>query len=203
MALRVVGAGLPRTGTFSLSRALPRLLGGSCYHMADLQLRPDHVDRWRAALAGEATDWDDLLAGYTAAVDWPAAACWRELTDAYPDAVVLLSERPAPAWWRSVDATVLEVVRRAPAEPEPWIALTRSLFERFCADPYSPGAAQAACAAHSAAVREAVVPDRLVTWVPGDGWEPLCAALGAPVPDEPFPHANTAESFRARNRLDR
>ena len=34
-------------------------------------------------------------------------------------------------------------------------------------------------------------------WQPGDGWAPLCNALGEPVPDEPFPHTNTAEEFQA------
>lgn len=33
----------------------------------------------------------------------------------------------------------------------------------------------------------------------GDGWEPLCAFLGVPVPDVPFPHANRAERREARH----
>ena len=38
--------------------------------------------------------------------------------------------------------------------------------------------------------------ERLVEWRPGDGWAPLCAALGVPVPDEPFPHVNSAAEFQ-------
>jgi hypothetical protein len=30
----------------------------------------------------------------------------------------------------------------------------------------------------------------------GDGWEELCAFLGHPIPDEPFPHANRASLSR-------
>ena len=29
-----------------------------------------------------------------------------------------------------------------------------------------------------------------------DGWEPLCAHLGVPVPSEPFPHVNDREEFQ-------
>jgi hypothetical protein len=58
-------------------------------------------------------------------------------------------------------------------------------------------AAVAAYEAHSAAVRSAVPPDRLVEWLPADGWGPLCAALGVPIPAEPFPRTNSTEEFRA------
>jgi hypothetical protein len=40
MALRVIGAGLARTGTTSLKLALERLLGGPCYHISDLFTHP-------------------------------------------------------------------------------------------------------------------------------------------------------------------
>ena len=39
-------------------------------------------------------------------------------------------------------------------------------------------------------------------WHPGDGWGPLCAALGVEIPDEPFPHVNSTEEFRAMAGLD-
>jgi hypothetical protein len=28
-----------------------------------------------------------------------------------------------------------------------------------------------------------------------EGWAPLCAALGVPIPDEPFPRINTREQW--------
>jgi Sulfotransferase domain len=33
-----------------------------------------------------------------------------------------------------------------------------------------------------------------------EGWAPLCAFLGVPVPDAPFPRENTSESFHERVR---
>jgi len=49
---------------------------------------------------------------------------------------------------------------------------------------------------HNDEVRREVPTDRLVEWQPGEGWAPLAAALGVPVPDEPFPHTNSTEEFR-------
>jgi hypothetical protein len=36
---------------------------------------------------------------------------------------------------------------------------------------------------------------RLLVWNVKEGWEPLCEALGLPMPDIPFPHANKAADF--------
>src|SRR5205823_714771 len=114
MTLRLVGAGLGRTGTHSLKLALEQLLGAPCYHMFEVLQHPDHIPVWQQAVdgAGSGTDWDAVFSGYRSAVDWPVAAFWRELADAYPDAVVLLSVRPADEWWRSADKTIWEISRR-------------------------------------------------------------------------------------------
>ncbi|TMK82221.1 MAG: sulfotransferase family protein, partial [Actinobacteria bacterium] len=42
----------------------------------------------------------------------------------------------------------------------------------------------------------------LLEWQPGDGWAPLCEALGVAVPDDPFPHVNSTAEFRAMAGLD-
>ena len=65
MTLRVVGAGLPRTGTSSLRRALEQLLGGKCCHMSALEGHPFNLgEGWDRALAGQATDWEKVKALY-------------------------------------------------------------------------------------------------------------------------------------------
>ncbi len=51
---------------------------------------------------------------------------------------------------------------------------------------------------HNAEVRREVPGDRLIDWRPGDGWEPICSALGLEVPVEPFPHENTTADFQTR-----
>lgn len=200
--LKVVGAGLGRTGTLSLKAALEQLIGGRCYHMLEVFANPGHITHWRAAARGDAVDWSTLLADYDATVDWPAAAMWRPLADAYPDAIVLLSHRPADDWWRSADRTIFEFHRRREGDPgdslvRDQLAMTRELLEATFAERFlEEGPAKAAFERHNAEVRATVSSDRLVEWEPGDGWGPLCTALGVTVPDEEFPHSNSTEDFR-------
>jgi hypothetical protein len=196
MTLRVVGAGVGRTGTLSLKVALEQLLGGPCYHMAEVFAHPEHVPLWRQAALGEMPDWSRLLAGYRAAVDWPACAFWPELAEAWPDALVVLSLRDAESWWRSANGTIFPSTRQAGGE---WRAMAEAMFaNRFTAALDDREACIAAYERHNAEVRRRVAPGRLLEWRASEGWAPLCAALGLPVPSQPFPRVNTSEEFHAR-----
>ena len=205
MALRVVGAGLARTGTTSLRQALQTLLGGACYHMSEVFPRPDHVTAWHRACLGSLPDWEQLFAGFDAAVDWPASGFWRELSAANPDALVILSRRESPeVWWQSASRTVLRFTEKeAPAGEEAfWAMCLDFLRARFTDRWLDPETAMATYVRHNDAVRTEIPPEKLLEWLPGDGWPPLCASLGVPVPDEPFPYLNTTTEFRARNGWD-
>lgn len=199
MSLRVVGAGLPRTGTNSLKHALERLLGGNCYHMSVIPGHPfDLGDAWDRALAGGAPDWDRVFAGYTAAVDWPASLFWRELSTVYPDALILLSEREsAETWWHSADATILPYARLSLAPGWDGGHGFRALLERFTGTPdwNDPATLMAAYERHNAEVRRTAPPDHLLAWRAEDGWAPLCRALGVSVPNEPFPWTNRRDEW--------
>ncbi len=202
MALRVVGAGVGRTGTESLKLALERLLGAPCYHMLEVMQHREWFRYWAAAGRGEMPPWDEVFTGYAACVDWPAAAFWPEISAAYPDALVLLSTRAsAEEWYRSARATIFAI------DPVQMAARTGAgedfftgFFDRFTRDVGDPHAAIAAYEAHNQRVRETVPASRLLEWQPGDGWAPICSAIGVPVPHEPFPHVNTTEMFLQRAR---
>jgi hypothetical protein len=194
MALQVVGAGLPRTGTASLNIALEHLLGGRCYHMREIPGHPfDLGPAWERALAGEAVDWDRLFEGYTAALDWPASMFWRELGEAYPAALVVLSVRDsAETWWRSADETFLPYARLALAPDWNEGRGLTDLLERFAGTKHwdDPATLMAAYERHNAEVRQTVPPHRLLEWRAEEGWAPICSALGLPAPDLPFPWVN-------------
>jgi hypothetical protein len=210
MQLRVVGAGLGRTGTTSLKKALEQLTCGPCYHMFEVFEHPESIAMWHAVARGESEDWDALLDGYSASVDWPAAAYWPELSAANPDAIVLLSSRATPEeWWASMEKTIVNVLTMDLPPGDEGMAAHRAmvlelLARRFTPDWRDPQAAMAAYSSHNERVRSEVPADRLLDWQPGDGWEPICAALGVPVPSDPFPHENTSTEFHANvdGRLD-
>ncbi|EQD60929.1 hypothetical protein B2A_03430, partial [mine drainage metagenome] len=50
------------------------------------------------------------------------------------------------------------------------------------------------------AVVDALPSDRLLVYSPSEGWEPLCAFLGVPVPGEPFPRVNSREELMQSSR---
>jgi len=206
MTMRVVGAGLGRTGTHSLKLALERLLGQPCYHMSEVVQHLDHVPTWHAAIRGERVDWTPVLGDYAAIVDWPGAAVWRDLAAAYPDAIVLLStRRDAATWLRSARATIMGNGPENKLEDDPsvpgFVPMVRDMFAGFDPNWRDDAAAMAAYERHNEAVRREVPAARLVEWQPGAGWGPLCHALGVTLPDEEFPHVNSTEEFRERNNM--
>jgi hypothetical protein len=169
--------------------------------MLEVINRPDQAEVWARAVRGEEPDWASFLAEYAATVDWPAAAFWSELHRFAPDAVVVLSLRDPGEWWTSASQTIFSVLARGAPPDDPGAVAELAMITALIEQRFTPGwqdreEAMAAYGRHNAAVRASVPADRLVEWRPGDGWGPLCRALGVAVPTEPFPHVNTTAEFR-------
>lgn len=201
--LRVIGAGFGRTGTLSLKRALEALGYTRCYHMVEVVAHPDHVPLWRAAWRGE-DPWEQLFDGYAAAVDWPAAAFWPRLMRIYPDAKILLTVRDAETWYESASRTIFQSMKdgrqtgdatRRERLQMAWEIIVEGTFGGNLDD--KPNAL-AAYEANVARVHAKVPAERLIVFDPNDGWQPLCRALGVPVPDVPYPRINTTQEFTER-----
>jgi hypothetical protein len=204
MALKIVGAGFGRTGTKSLKFALDQLGFGPCHHMFELHEHPEQVPLWQAAARGETMDWDAVFAGYTSCVDWPAAHYWREIAAHYPHAKVLLSVRPAEAWFKSISATIYRSIMRRDSDP-PGVTRDRrdmsyeiTIRQTFGGRLDDRDHALSVFRAHIEEVQRTIAPDRLLTFDVTEGWEPLCTFLGVPIPDAPFPRTNTTAEFQAR-----
>ena len=199
MSFRVIGAGLGRTGTSSLREALQILLGRPCYHMMELIQRPEHTPFWHEAAFNRPVDWQTFLAPYGAAVDWPAAAFWPEISQAFPEAVIVLSLRSAESWWESAHRTIYAP---RPHTPGLLAEMTQQIsVSRFPIHPVIHDKEKSVALFHDwvGRVRAAAPAGRLVEWQLGDGWEPLCQALNLPVPAAPFPHRNTRAEFIDRH----
>ncbi len=203
--MQLIGAGLPRTGTTSLQAALQRLGFGPCYHMVELYKRPGHARRWRAVAEGGAHAWAPIFEGYRATVDFPACLFYEELMVDFPDARVLLSVRDPERWYESTQATIAQLpttfpwwLRRLLPRVDDLLHVAEQLFwQGFFEDHFEERAAAIARFQQwNAEVQRRVPPERLLVYDVKEGWEPLCAFLGVPVPDEPFPHLNDSRQLQ-------
>jgi hypothetical protein len=221
--LEVIGAGLGRTGTLSLHAALERLGFTPCEHMTNCFAHPERFALWldaaRRKRAGEPIDWRPLFSGYWATVDWPGAYFWRELVAVHPEAKVILTVRDPERWYDSAAATIYAATQARTATPAArvlygllgwanpraghgfrtvqetvWDGTLRGRFE-------DRDEAIRIFEEHNRDVVATVPPRRLLIFDVKEGWEPLCAFLGVPVPmGEPFPHVNDSADFSRRQR---
>jgi hypothetical protein len=197
MTLKVIGAGLGRTGTASLKVALEQLLGGRCYHMSECFGNPAYPPLWLAAAHGR-PDWEAIFEGYVATVDYPACGFWRQLADAYPEAKVLLSVRDPDKWFESTRETILsEGIRELTALTPDKAFFDETVFRDYVGHFGDRAFITDYFRRHNEAVIAAIPEDRLLVYEAGQGWEPLCSFLGVPVPDTAFPHVNTRADFEA------
>lgn len=199
MSPKVIGTGVGRTGTYSLKLALNQLGFGPAHHMEEVLIHmPRQLPLWQAAVAGDA-DWEAIYDGYPAAVDWPTAGFHRELYAADPTARFILTQRSPESWVESFSATIYKLVSAPETAPEPmrpWLAMAAAVIAKTG---FPPGLdhdrLRAAFEAHSAAVEATIPASQLLVFQVTDGWEPLCAFLGVPVPEGPFPRTNDRKEF--------
>lgn len=197
--MHIIGAGIGRTGTYSLRLAVDQLGFGPCHHMeVVVHNMSTQVPLWSAAVEGRA-DWPALYEGCQSAVDWPTACFFRELRDVYPSAKFVLTTRNPENWADSFSTTIQKLVaerNEAPPEMRNWLEMVARLIAKtgFPADADRDHLIKA-FVAHDEAVQQAIPADRLLVYEVKDGWGPLCEFLGVPVPDAPFPRTNNREEF--------
>lgn len=214
MAIELIGAGLPRTGTLTQKVALEQLGLSPCYHWVDVLADLNRVDQWERAMDGEA-DWPEIFGPARATVDWPGGYFYRELAEAYPEAKVLLSVREPESWERSFRDTIwamsygrelMPLLAHARAEIDPAFRSYLAFVERMFWGPqgsFKEGYAEPSqlieqMIRHTEEVKATIPPERLLVWEVGEGWGPLCGFLGVEEPAGEFPHANDRETFLDR-----
>jgi hypothetical protein len=211
MTIKVIGAGMPRTGTLSMKAALERLGYGRCYHMEEVFAEPSRSKLWTRYFSGQDVDWEEVFQGYGATVDAPGCAAWRDLVRRYPEAKVVLTQRDPEPWYQSMASTILAEGYMQSLIGSPVGEMIASMVPVLAGAPRGPlsgppmgpppkEAALAIQKAHDAAVIAEIPPDRLLVFRVSEGWGPLCRFLGVEVPDEPFPRLNESASFHERFR---
>ena len=213
MSIKVIGAGLGRTGTASTKKALEILGFTKCYHMFEMIANPEHVVHWDNAHKKQPIDWDAWMNGYQATVDFPVCMYYKEMMEHYPDAKVLLTIRDPEKWFESASSTIfgaspgffkLTLMRLSTLfsrKMRRMMPVLRIAYESIEVDMFEGGAMDKETAirifnAHNEEVKRTVPADRLLVYSVKEGWEPLCKFLGVPVPDVPFPRVNQRGDFK-------
>ncbi|MBO9518700.1 MAG: hypothetical protein J7493_11590 [Porphyrobacter sp.] len=201
MALKVIGAGLGRTATFSLKFALEHLGFGPCYHMSEVFAGARrNVPLWLDVIEGK-PDWDAVFDGFSSAADYPACSYWRELAERYPEAKVVLSVRDPDSWFDSVTATIFSQSMQGSLAGSPVETMMRGVvFDAFKGgDILDREFMTDWFVRRNQAVRDALPPERLLVFSAKEGWEPLCDFLGVPVPYGPFPRVNSRDELSSHS----
>ncbi|ORZ00618.1 P-loop containing nucleoside triphosphate hydrolase protein [Syncephalastrum racemosum] len=208
MTLKVIGAGLGRTGTMSLQEAL-QILGLRTHHMRELIADTDQDPGiWTRAIEDpeHPDEWDKAYEGYEAAVDWPTASFYKELMEKYPDAKIILTVRDPESWYESINKTLFERQRirhesaPTPHQKEVYRMIKSVMFdgriEHYALSaPTTKQEVMDLFLKHNQQVIETVPAERLLVLEVGEGWSRLCQFLDMPVPDVPYPCINQAKAF--------
>ena len=195
MALKVIGAGLGRTGTLTLKTALEMLGFGPCHHMIEVFANPGQVPFWNRAAEGEAVEWDEVYGDYAATVDWPGCHFYASLAKRYPDAKVIHTVRDPQRWFDSTQATIFSPVMLKKIPPLMLEMCTKIVYSLFDHRIHDRDHAISVYEQHTRTVIDTIPADRLLVFDVRDGWEPLCRFLGHDIPDEAFPRANDVEEL--------
>ena len=87
--MKVIGAGLLRTGTMSTKSAMEKI-GYPCHPMTETPKVNGHLEAWYGLVSGRtAMDWKAIFLDYEATVDVPACFYYEELMQEFPKAKVL------------------------------------------------------------------------------------------------------------------
>eukprot|EP00435_Cladocopium_sp_Y103_P008639 s2344_g2.t1 len=202
-AFKLLDVGPPRTGTQSMYEVM-KILGLNPLHTGyTLSVRP--------ALCGYLFadgSLDDALAvfdGYDAAMDEPVMLLYEEIMAAFPGAKFLLTISDPESWFTNY-------IELANLLHDSWNSTERKVWDSFpenCSAMQSWGChflrkpsptpeEKDLClqnyARHIQRVQDIIPPERLLVYNWSDGWSPLSHFLGTGIPEEEFPHRDTAKT---------
>lgn len=184
---RVFGIGFHKTGTTSLAKALERLGYRALHGAGPVRAALGHHRMMELLHAGELGPVWEVAEAFDAFAGNPWFSLFREADARFPGSRFVLTRRDPARWLGSV----LNHFGGTESDFRHWIygvgdpmGHEALVLERYRAH-------DAAVLAHFAGRAEDLL---VMDFERGDGWPPLCDFLGAPVPDERFPHENRRQS---------
>nr|XP_039248431.1 uncharacterized protein LOC120326239 [Styela clava] len=207
--MKIICAGLQKTGTKSLAEAL-RILGYNVHDIFEQFFYEKEL--WDKVLDNTATisDYQRVLENVDAVTDWPALAVWEQIVQAFPDAKVILTVRSSEdEWYESmkhqfyvvnkyieINETLLEILLLFSGPMRREFRRYENAFMPACfgvPKPYGrPTEAflRSRYRQHNAYVKSHFGNGKLLIYNVKQGWEPLCQFLNMQVPEKPFPRKN-------------
>ena len=233
MPPKIIGAGLGRNGTMSTRSALIKLGFTKCYHMAEILQAPNTpklCQQWHLAYqlkwAGQREACKkllkELLDDYDATLDHPASDFYEELSEMYPEAIVLLNHRDnAESYAKSVATSigvfmeyhytfVGKFIQFFKFEKSNGHLMHRYFYlydyesverdfdyknfrsEEHLVKYYNYWLAKVEKYFSS----QQAGSGRLLKFNVKQGWQPICDKLNLKIPNEPFPRVNDSEHMK-------
>jgi hypothetical protein len=177
--LKILGAGMPRTGTRTLCEALTILGYEAVHNPRNLSLFPADGETWRLP-------WTP-----GAMADGSAVLYWAELATSY-QCKVILTVRNVESWWESIKRHT-NAIRTG--EQMEHIAYTDAFHGLLFGTPQPCKYWwQRRFEEHNLRVKAMIAADSLLVMdiVAGDKWDVLCPFLEKPEPGEEWPWRNKA-----------
>ena len=208
--LKVIGAGLGRTGTTSLKAALELLGLGPVHHMSVAMKQPREVVRlWKRVAGGEEDALKTIFQGYQSTLDYPGCTHFATFMRWNDRAKVILTVRESPEEWaRSAGSTIfslswskkfiMKLLFCFPLTKLYYLQFIQQVsFSAHNMSPMDEGCDLSALYTNwNNHVIKTVPADKLLVYRVDEGWGPLCTFLEVPVPDTKFPHLNNNREFR-------
>ncbi|EDO38865.1 predicted protein [Nematostella vectensis] len=191
--MKVIGAGLPKTGTKSLAAALRHL--GCTVHDVEEHWRY-YSDKYNAAFEGNIPDFKKMYKDVDATTDSPACFFYKEIFEAFPDSKVILSVRENEETWQKsllktkevidsvLDSPVIKLCQHVTPTGREWSRLVQRVGIHL--------QNEVDYRKHNDDVIASIPTNQLLVFNPREGWVPLCAFLEVEVPDIPFPQINVS-----------
>ena len=204
--MKIICAGLAKTGTTSMARAL-RMLGFTVFDFKEHAAF--HDEEWLDIyLKGKTPDFASMYEGVDAVTDLPPSCWFQEISETFPNAKIILTIRDSEDVWLKSYVKQSEVDMNLNDSGFFTTLLMRSWSHRkyYALNDAMNTAAYGSLKTeatvlfkkkyreHNERVQAVIPKEKLLVYNVKQGWKPLCEFLGCEIPEKDFPWLNAGMS---------
>jgi len=198
--MKVICAGLAKTGTTSLAKAL-QVLGYNVYDFKEHFTF--HRQEWLDSFETDRLpDFKGIYQGVDAITDVPPAFWFEEIAAVFPEAKVIVTVRDSEEVWLKSWKEHLQVGKDRPflLKVAGWWNNSRHFFNTLhnaiygSFNPEATALFRKRYRQHNERVQAVIPAERLLVFNVKQGWKPLCEFLGCDIPSTQFPRANVGQA---------